>query len=508
MSTEWFVRIAENIYGPIDSTTLRTWTKEGRVTPETDVSRTANGPWAKAQQIKGLFSNPASAPTESPPVITTEKETEPKWYVNRDGKNYGPYSAKEMQNMAIHGQLISTDFVNPVGASSWVLASSLTWLNPAPPNPIKPLEVPQSIRPPAGLQPPQSISTPTGIQPPQGISVPAGLQPPLSIPTGGYQRVPPPTGQPATPQINYGQYEGEPEPISGYGKPLVYTQGNVVNLQWPPFERPSEIDGLKSWTRSAIGMKTESQARTKVLIEMVVYAVGLLISFAIVGWVAGFMRFYLYILGVGLALSLTVLAIWDLFQWSITRDWRTGFVFYFKRVAKETFEARQKYHASIVEKIQEHINQVRPPDAVISHVFEEVSINDWAILIYSAHWVGVVELDKDSVFWVAPNSILDARVEVVSTGSFVEGTPIGGASFVPFERKMSYESVLYLAVDLPPEDMNSMLAVKKAADRYAKQTWLILKTPVGEECIHFGRDQSSPRAIAQTLRAGRTQGRY
>jgi hypothetical protein len=55
MASEWFLNVAEKIYGPFDVGNLKQFVQEGRITPETLIRKGEDGPWAAARQVRGLF---------------------------------------------------------------------------------------------------------------------------------------------------------------------------------------------------------------------------------------------------------------------------------------------------------------------------------------------------------------------------------------------------------------------------------------------------------------------
>ncbi|MBA3385540.1 MAG: DUF4339 domain-containing protein [Chthoniobacterales bacterium] len=55
MAEEWFVRVQEKEYGPVDVETLREWQSEGRLIPENPVRAASEVDWMTAREIPGLF---------------------------------------------------------------------------------------------------------------------------------------------------------------------------------------------------------------------------------------------------------------------------------------------------------------------------------------------------------------------------------------------------------------------------------------------------------------------
>jgi hypothetical protein len=76
MPSDWYVVIAGNSCGPFDDSRIKALTQEGRITPETLVSRAGMKQWVSARQIKGLFPSGEAAAQPSPaypkqPAVTT-----------------------------------------------------------------------------------------------------------------------------------------------------------------------------------------------------------------------------------------------------------------------------------------------------------------------------------------------------------------------------------------------------------------------------------------------------
>jgi hypothetical protein len=55
MASEWFLNVAEKIYGPFDAGNLKQFVQEGRITPDTLIRKGQEGPWVAARQVRGLF---------------------------------------------------------------------------------------------------------------------------------------------------------------------------------------------------------------------------------------------------------------------------------------------------------------------------------------------------------------------------------------------------------------------------------------------------------------------
>lgn len=73
----WFVRTNTGIEGPIASKDLRPLVQKRQITPATELSRSATGPWQKARDIPGLFSPKWTEPEPSRIPATTSGQSQP-----------------------------------------------------------------------------------------------------------------------------------------------------------------------------------------------------------------------------------------------------------------------------------------------------------------------------------------------------------------------------------------------------------------------------------------------
>lgn len=64
MAAQWFVRGGGKVFGPLDSAKLKQLAAEGKIGPQTEVAKAADGPWHPAGKVGGLF--PVAAASEPP----------------------------------------------------------------------------------------------------------------------------------------------------------------------------------------------------------------------------------------------------------------------------------------------------------------------------------------------------------------------------------------------------------------------------------------------------------
>ena len=65
MAEEWFVRVLDKEYGPVDLETLREWQADGRLIPTNEVRRGRDAEWVPAETLRELFV-PTPPPLPSP----------------------------------------------------------------------------------------------------------------------------------------------------------------------------------------------------------------------------------------------------------------------------------------------------------------------------------------------------------------------------------------------------------------------------------------------------------
>jgi hypothetical protein len=66
MADEWFVRVQDKEYGPVDLDTLREWKNEGRLIADNDIRNASDTAWMKASAVSEIF---ADLPAPVPPPV-------------------------------------------------------------------------------------------------------------------------------------------------------------------------------------------------------------------------------------------------------------------------------------------------------------------------------------------------------------------------------------------------------------------------------------------------------
>lgn len=59
----WYAQLSGQLFGPYDDAQFKAFATEGRITLETQVSQSSDGPWVAAARVKGLFPGAVSATT-------------------------------------------------------------------------------------------------------------------------------------------------------------------------------------------------------------------------------------------------------------------------------------------------------------------------------------------------------------------------------------------------------------------------------------------------------------
>ena len=65
MSADWFCKIGEKKYGPLNDKQLKTIVAKGQLKPEHLVRHGSEGPWVAAGRVKGLFPEGAAGNAQS-----------------------------------------------------------------------------------------------------------------------------------------------------------------------------------------------------------------------------------------------------------------------------------------------------------------------------------------------------------------------------------------------------------------------------------------------------------
>ena len=87
------------------------------------------------------------------------------FFVDRDGKRFGPFSALKLKELASSGQIYLTDSVWKQGMERPILASRVKNLFPAPPPPLPPADIPPPIPPVVEETQPVPAAEPQTVQP-------------------------------------------------------------------------------------------------------------------------------------------------------------------------------------------------------------------------------------------------------------------------------------------------------------------------------------------------------
>lgn len=67
MARDWYVRQGTAVYGPYPSARVQTLAREGRITPDTELSTAPGGPWHRATAVRGLVFPAMLRPLPSAP---------------------------------------------------------------------------------------------------------------------------------------------------------------------------------------------------------------------------------------------------------------------------------------------------------------------------------------------------------------------------------------------------------------------------------------------------------
>lgn len=195
MAYRWYVKHPDRIDGPFSSNDIRQQASDGRITPETRVSRDNEG-WVKASQVRGLYFgipvpprantlNPTSEPTSNPSVrasssarpdagpmtkSTPHGATAGKLWVMTGDVPTGPFTVAQIHSKLESGEVTWNTLTCPLGGSTWVPLVRFPEIGPSG----APIPGISSIAP--GPQPENSRTSPQ-VAPPS-----APLSPPVASP--------------------------------------------------------------------------------------------------------------------------------------------------------------------------------------------------------------------------------------------------------------------------------------------------------------------------------------
>ncbi len=70
MAAEWFLKVSNQVHGPMSAGELRQKAAAGLIGPETPIRKGADGQWVRAEKVQGLFPRGDSLPLAAPPPAT------------------------------------------------------------------------------------------------------------------------------------------------------------------------------------------------------------------------------------------------------------------------------------------------------------------------------------------------------------------------------------------------------------------------------------------------------
>lgn len=73
----WYAQSQGQVFGPYDDAQLKTLASQSRISPDTHVGQSQEGPWVLASRLKGLFASGASSASAAPPAVRPLKVQEP-----------------------------------------------------------------------------------------------------------------------------------------------------------------------------------------------------------------------------------------------------------------------------------------------------------------------------------------------------------------------------------------------------------------------------------------------
>ncbi len=70
MAAEWFLKVGNQVHGPMSAAELRQKAAAGLIGPEAPICKGADGQWVRAEKVRGLFPKGDSPPLAAPPPAT------------------------------------------------------------------------------------------------------------------------------------------------------------------------------------------------------------------------------------------------------------------------------------------------------------------------------------------------------------------------------------------------------------------------------------------------------
>lgn len=135
MGADWYCRIMGEEWGPMSSQELMAVARRGRLTRDDNVRRGLNGTWVRAEIVRGLFNSslPVGSVIAPGHIVAAVKSALPakRSVRSRVGSEYwfrvgtkvlGPFSGKQLQQLAEHGLLKPFHLVSN-DRHHWVRAS-------------------------------------------------------------------------------------------------------------------------------------------------------------------------------------------------------------------------------------------------------------------------------------------------------------------------------------------------------------------------------------------------
>jgi hypothetical protein len=117
MTAEWYCQIMGEEWGPMSAMELIAVARWGRLSRDNLVRRGAGGTWVRAELVRGLFNAPPVAATvtsdrlvaavkkAAPAKRSVRKAAPTHYWVKAERKQTGPYTSRELRQMAEHGAL-------------------------------------------------------------------------------------------------------------------------------------------------------------------------------------------------------------------------------------------------------------------------------------------------------------------------------------------------------------------------------------------------------------------
>lgn len=119
MGEQWYCKVVGQEIGPVTSEDLVSMLASGQIDAEDPVRPGTSGDWRPVREVLAAAFRSATAPAAS-----ESTDGEASWYCRMLGDEFGPYTFRELKNLATEGQLSPKDEIREGRTGAWKFAST------------------------------------------------------------------------------------------------------------------------------------------------------------------------------------------------------------------------------------------------------------------------------------------------------------------------------------------------------------------------------------------------